>query len=86
MVVQDGEELPISIYLTQYRLAHQLGSSLLLQVLDLPDPMLVGRSIIQLCSLATQDIQYSQISGRIIGYEVGEPQAFVGNEGNTINE
>jgi hypothetical protein len=27
----DGEELPISIYLTQHRLAHQLGSSLILQ-------------------------------------------------------
>ena len=29
--------------------------------------------IIQLCSLATQGIQYSQICGRIIGYQVCEP-------------
>ena len=73
MVVLDGEELPISICLTQHRLAHQLGSSLLLQVLDLLDPMLVGRPVIQLCSLATQGIQYSQICGKITGYQVDEP-------------
>ena len=36
MEVLDGEELPISICLTQHRLAHQLGSSLLLQ----EDPVL----------------------------------------------
>ena len=52
MVVLDGEELPISICLTQHRLAHQLGSSLLLQedpVLD-PTVLAVG-PVIQLCSL-----------------------------------
>ena len=48
----DGEELHISICLTQHRLAHQLGSSLLLQedpVLD--HLMLAGTHVIQLCSL-----------------------------------
>ena len=52
VVVLDGEELPISICLTQHRLAHQLGSSLLLQedpVLD--HLMLAVRPVIQLCSL-----------------------------------
>ena len=52
MVVLDGEELPISMCLTQHRLAHQLGSSLLLQegpVLDLPMP--AASHVIQLCSL-----------------------------------
>jgi hypothetical protein len=51
-VAQDGEELPISICSTQHRLAHQLGSSKLLQedpVLDLL--MLVQGLAIQLCSL-----------------------------------
>ena len=50
-VVLDGEELHISIYLTQHRLAHQLGSSLLLQedpALDLL--MLASSRVIQLCS------------------------------------
>ena len=52
VVVLDGEELPISMCLTQHRLAHQLGSSLLLQegpVLDLL--MLASCYVIQLCSL-----------------------------------
>ena len=52
VVVLDGEELPILICLTQHRLAHQLGSLLLLQedpVLD--HLMLVGGPAIQLCSL-----------------------------------
>ena len=50
--VMDGEELPISICLIQHRLAHQLGSSLLLQegpVLD--SLMLATGHVIQLCSL-----------------------------------
>ena len=52
MVVLDGEELPISICLTQHRLAHQLGSSLLLQEGPVLDPLvLVATRIIQLCSL-----------------------------------
>ena len=38
MVVLDGDELPISICLTQHRLAHQLGSSLLLQEGRVADP------------------------------------------------
>jgi hypothetical protein len=25
----------------------------------------------------TQDLQYSQVCGRIIGYQVGQPQAFI---------
>jgi hypothetical protein len=52
VVVLDGGELPFLIYLTQHRLAHQLGSSLLLQedpVLD--HPMLAVGHVIQLCSL-----------------------------------
>ena len=76
---------PVSICLTEHRLAHQLGSSLLLQedpVVDLP--MLVDRPAIQLCFLATQGIHYSQICGRIIGYQVGEPQSFISSEGHTI--
>ena len=51
MEVLGGEELPIWICLIQHRLAHQLGSSLLVQkdpVLDLL--MLVARPVIQLCS------------------------------------
>ena len=58
VVVLDGEELPISICLTQHRLAHQLGSSLLLQegpVLD--HLMLAGTHVIQRCSLP--NIPYS---------------------------
>ena len=52
MVVLDGEELPISICLTQPRLAHQLGSSLLLQEDPVLDPlMLAVGPVIQLCSL-----------------------------------
>ena len=52
VVVLDGEELPISICLTQHRLAHQLGSSLLLQEDPVLDPlMLADRPVIQLCSL-----------------------------------
>ena len=34
----------------------------------------------------TQDIQYSQVCGRIIGYQVGEPQAFFDSGGHTIDE
>ena len=52
VVVLDGEELPISICLTQHRLAHQLGSSLLLQEdLVLDHLVLVAGPVIQLCSL-----------------------------------
>ena len=52
VVVLDGEELPISICLTQHRLVHQLGSSLLLQEGHVLDPlMLVATHVIQLCSL-----------------------------------
>ena len=52
VVVSDGEELPISICLTQHRLAHQLGSSLLFQEGPVLDPlMLVEGHVIQLCSL-----------------------------------
>ena len=52
VVVLDGEELPISICLTQHRLAHQLGSSLLLQEDPVPDPLvLAAGAVIQLCSL-----------------------------------
>ena len=52
VVVLDGEELPISICLTQHRLAHQLGSSLLLQEDPVLDPLvLVFGPVIQLCSL-----------------------------------
>ena len=34
----------------------------------------------------TQGTQYSQVCGRIIGYQVGAPQAFVASIGRTINE
>jgi hypothetical protein len=52
VVVMDGEELPISICLTQHRLAHQLGSSLLLQEDPVLDPlMLAVRPAILLYSL-----------------------------------
>ena len=53
MEVLDGEELPISICLTQHRLAHQLGSSLLLQEGPVLDPLVLAIThvIIQLCSL-----------------------------------
>ena len=52
VVVLDGEELPISICLTQHRLAHQLGSSLLLQEGPVLDPLMLAAShVIQLCSL-----------------------------------
>ena len=33
----------------------------------------------------TQGIQYSQVCGKIIGYQFGEPQAFVGSGGLTID-
>ena len=62
MVVLDREELLISICLTQHRLAHQLGSSLLLQedpVLDLL--MLVGGPVIQLCSLLKVFITFRSV-------------------------
>jgi hypothetical protein len=52
VVVLNGEELPISICLTQHRLAHQLGGSLLLQEDPVQDHlMLVATHVIQLCSL-----------------------------------
>ena len=34
----------------------------------------------------TQGIQYSQVCGRIIGYQVGEPDAFFGSRRSTIDE
>ena len=34
----------------------------------------------------TQGIQYSHVCGRIIGYQVGEPQAFIHSEGRTIDQ
>ena len=50
--VMDGDELPISICLTQHRLAHQLGSSLLLQEGPVLDPLVLAPThVIQLCSL-----------------------------------
>ena len=52
VVVVDGEELPISTCLTQHRLAHQLGSSSLLQKGPVLDPlMLAAGHAIQPCSL-----------------------------------
>ena len=33
----------------------------------------------------TQGIQYSQVCGRIIGYQVGQPQAFILSEGSSID-
>jgi hypothetical protein len=58
----DGEELPISICLTQHRLSHQLGSSLLLQkdpVLDLI--MLASSYSCYSAIFLTQGVQYSQV-------------------------
>jgi hypothetical protein len=34
----------------------------------------------------TQGSQYSQVCGRIIGYQVGEPGAFIHSERDTINQ
>ena len=34
----------------------------------------------------TQDVQYSQVCGRIIGYQIGQPGAFLNSEGDTIND
>ena len=34
----------------------------------------------------TQGIQYSQVCGRIIGYQVGQPEAFFGSGGHSIDE
>ena len=34
----------------------------------------------------TQGIQYSQVCGRIIGYQFGDPEAFGSSGGSTINE
>ena len=34
----------------------------------------------------TQGIQYSQVCGRIIGYQVGQPEAFFASGGRTIDE
>ena len=34
----------------------------------------------------TQGIQYSQVCGRIIGYQVGQPTAFLHSKNRTINE
>ena len=51
VVVLDGEELLISICLTQHRLAHQLGSSLLLQEDPVLDSLVLPVGpVIQLCS------------------------------------
>ena len=33
----------------------------------------------------TQGIQYSQVCGRVIGYQVGPPQAFFESKGRTVN-
>ena len=33
----------------------------------------------------TQGIQYSQVCGRIIGYQIGEPGAFIASEGANVN-
>ena len=35
---------------------------------------------------STQGIQYSQVCGRVIGYQIGEPEAFLNSGGDTINE
>ena len=90
VVVLDGEELLISICLTQHRVAHQLGSSLL----HLKDPMLdllmlASTRVIRSAMFPTQGIQYSQVCGKIIGYQVGHPQAFYEwnrNHSISINE
>ena len=51
VVVLDGEALPILICLTKRRLAHHLGSSLLLQEDPVPDHLvLLTIHVIQLCS------------------------------------
>ena len=34
----------------------------------------------------TQSLQYSQVCGRIIGYQIGEPGAFIASGGYTIND
>ena len=79
MVVLDGEELPISTCLTQHRRAQQLGSSLLLQEGPvLARPSNAGSRSCYSAMFHTQGIQYSQVCGRIIGYQIGEPDAFNG--------
>ena len=46
MVVLSGEELPISICLTQHRLAHQLGGPLLLQEGRAVDPPVLALRLV----------------------------------------
>ena len=49
-------------------------------------PSNVGRGTCYSAVFPTQGIQYSQVCGRIIGYQVGHPEAFFLSGGRTINE
>ena len=49
VVVLDGEQLPISIHLTQHRRTHQLWSSLLLQEGPVPDLLMPVTEHVILC-------------------------------------
>ena len=71
----DGEELLISICQIQHKIAHQLGSSLLHQD-HVEDPLVLALSLAILL-FSAQNIQYNQVCGRTIGYQYGQPEAFV---------
>ena len=86
VVFLDGEELPISICLTQHRLAHQLGSSCIATPRrSCARPSNAGLLSCYSSMFPTQGSQYSQVCGRIIGYQVGQPEAFYGSGGRTID-
>ena len=49
-------------------------------------PSNAGRFSCYSAMFPTQGIQYSHVCGRIIGYQFGEPQAFIHSEGRTIDQ
>ena len=82
------EKSCLSQCLTQQRLAHQLGSSLLLQEAPVPRPYDAcwNTGTCYSAMFPIQGIQYSQACRRIIGYQVGHLQTFFDSGERTINE
>ena len=88
MVVLDGEELPISICLIQHRLAHK---RLAWELITTPRrscarPSNATSHSCYSAMFPTQGIQYSQVCGRVIGYQFGQPTAFFDSESYVIDK
>ena len=78
VVVMDGEELPISVIMSDPTQscppAWELTTT---PKRSCGRPSSVGIRAYSSAIFSTQGVQYSQVCGRIIGYQFGQPEAFL---------